>query len=582
MMDCNGWSPKYKSVAGPGFRMHCVDPRGKVGGDNTPWVFGGKTYHSNGRFMDNGHYVGHDEPSVKFISSSTNSGNTMTYFLKMPTEPAKPANASGTVIHYAELSPAPWFGLPMCDPWSYPQNPCKPDNDSNVGTNTANAAGSAFMELQLYPPGFPPFADSASCSATKWCAALTIDSLESKFNFADINANCEEPSNFAFLQTNGVPTGPPSPQHSDLATFTPNAHTLLISDGDVLRISITDPHAGFTTTITDLTTGQTGTMTASGKNGFMDTNYRNCKGRPWTFHAEFATAAPQNQVPWAALQGGVLMEQETGHSEVCASLTNRDPETFGSFKDKDIYDTCVGANNEGKHEVGEGGCNAKGICKNSTTEGTTGPIACPSDNDDSGQLCEFADGTCLPAGYRTVTIAGHAAREYSPVNWCQANRFQNGDLDFDGIPYQKGKWPDGSKNNPTSFRYAGPFDQAGNPYPKIQFETDIAGSEFLCNTFTGLNCDAPPLAAKFYPYWTLTNKAGQGIGNLFKAPDCIWNFGATIPGVTKFTFGGDAEYGVSAVSVFGGTLISSIRANPEVNPKYNCPALTAPVTLSRG
>jgi hypothetical protein len=575
MMDCNGWSPKYKSVAGPDFRMHCVDPRGKrPGPGNTPWVVGAKTYQSNGRFMDNGHYVGHDEPSVKFISSAANSGNTMTYIMKMPTEPSARANNSGTIIHYAELSPAPWFGLPMCDPGSYPQNPCTPDSDSNIGTNTANAAGSAFMELQLYPPGFTPFADDVSCSQTKWCSALTIDSLESLFNFKDINTSCEEPSNFAFLQTNGVPTGPPSPQLSDLATFTPNAHTLLIGDGDVIKLSITDPVSGFTATIHDLTTGQTGTMTASAANGFMNTNYKTCAGTPFTFHAEYATAAPQNQVPWAALQGGVLMEQETGHSEVCQSLTNKDPESFSGYVDKDVFDTCIGANNEGKTEVGEGGCNAKGICKNPTTEGTTGPIACPSNNDNSGQLCEYADGTCLPAGNRPVTINGHPGREFSPVNFCQDNRFQNGDLDFDGIPYQKGKWPDGSKNNPTSFRYAGPFDQAGNPYPKIQFETDIAGSEFLCNTFTGLNCDAPPLAAKFYPYWTLTNK--QSIGTLFKAPACTWNFGATIPGITKYTFGGDAQYGVSAVSVFGGTLISSIRANPEVNPKLNCPALTAP------
>jgi hypothetical protein len=575
MMDCNGWSPKYRTVVA-NFRMRCVDPRGKIGGAATPWVSGGRTYKSNGRFMDNGHYVGHDEPSVKFISSTPGTGNTFTYYLKMPVSPAKPPNSSGTVVNYAELSPAPWFGLPMCDPRSYPQNPCTPDSDSNIGTNTKNAAGSAFMELQLYPPGFPPFADSASCSATYWCAALTIDSLESKFNFADINPNCEEPSNFAFLQTNGIPTGPPSPQHSDLASFTPNSHTLRIHDGDVLKIAVTDPAAGFTTTITDVTTGQTGTMTASAKNGFMDTDLKNCKGVPFTFHAEFSTAKPQNQVPWAALQGGVLMEQETGHSEVCNSLIHRDAEVFGSFKDKNVYDTCVGANNEGKTDVGEGGCNAKGTCLNPTTEGTTGPIACPSDNVNSGQLCEFADGACLPAGHRTVTMFGHTLSEFAPVNWCQANRFQNGDLDFDGIPYQKGTWPDGSKNVPTSFRYAGPFDAAGQPYPQIQFETDIAGSEFLCNTFNGLNCDAPPLAAKFYPYWSMTNKAGQGIGSLFKAPDCIWNFGASIPGVTVDAFGKDAQYGVSAVSVFGGTLISPIRANPEINPKYNCPSLVSP------
>ena len=67
------------------------------------------------------------------------------------------------------------------------------------------------MELQLYPPGYTPFVDSESCSATKWCAALTIDSLECNFNFATCNANCDEPVNFAFLQTNGVPGRPAEP-----------------------------------------------------------------------------------------------------------------------------------------------------------------------------------------------------------------------------------------------------------------------------------------------------------------------------------------------------------------------------------
>ena len=66
----------------------------------------------------------------------------------------------------------------MCDPKSYPQNPCTPDSDTNTGLSDPNGAGSAFMELQLYAPGYTPFVDSESCSKTKWCAALTIDSLE--------------------------------------------------------------------------------------------------------------------------------------------------------------------------------------------------------------------------------------------------------------------------------------------------------------------------------------------------------------------------------------------------------------------
>ena len=66
-------------------------------------------------------------------------------------------------------------------------------------------------------------------------------------------------------------------------------------------------------------------MTASAANGFMNTNIADCSGTPFTFHAEYSTAKQPNQVPWAALEGGVLMQQEIGHSEVCNSVTNQDP-----------------------------------------------------------------------------------------------------------------------------------------------------------------------------------------------------------------------------------------------------------------
>ena len=182
------------------------------------------------------------------------------------------------------------------------------------------------MELQLYPPGYTPFVDSLSCSATQWCAALTIDSLACN-TAGTCNNNCIEPVNFAYLQTNGVPAGPPNPQQTDVSTFTPNGHTLKINGGDTLQVSITDPAQGFTTTIRDLTTHQTGFMVASAANGFADTNIGDCSGVPHTFHAEYSTASQQNQVPWAALEGGVLMQQEIGHAEVCSSVTNQDPFT---------------------------------------------------------------------------------------------------------------------------------------------------------------------------------------------------------------------------------------------------------------
>jgi hypothetical protein len=552
-LDCNGWSKAYKTVKKLAGDL-CTDPIKTVDGKGS-------------RFVDNGWYVGHDEPSVKFISSTPGSGNTMTYLMKVPVDPKVAPTASGSVTNYGQLSVAPWFGLPMCDPDSYPQNPCTPDSDSNLGgiTNPADA-GSAFMELQLYPPGYEPFVDSESCSVTKWCAALTIDSLECSFQFATCNPNCEEPTNFAFLQTDGVPAGPPSPQLADVSTFSPNSRTLLINQGDVLRISITDPAQGFTTKIQDLSTGQTGYMVASAANGFMNTNIADCSGTPFTFHAEYNTASIQNRVPWAALEGGVLMEQEIGHSEVCSSLANQDPfsESFAngqSFTDTDTYDTCDGGS-EGAGQTGEGPCAATStgvICQNAETQGPNGPQACPTDNADSGTLCEYADGFCFPQGARTAQVNGVNTTEWADANQCFADRYQNGDLDFDGLSYQRSAWPNGSPFHPTSAEYVGPLQANGQPYPQVQYESDIGGSSYLCNTNTGADCTVPPISASFYPYWSLS----PGLFPLGQTQtSCVWNFGGNLSNTLE-NFGGDAQYGHPDLTWYGGTSISPVEPNPE-------------------
>ena len=56
-LDCNGFSPIQQSVHPSGA---CTDIRG----------FAGVTNSNNwdGRFYDNGHYIGHDEPDMTFLS----------------------------------------------------------------------------------------------------------------------------------------------------------------------------------------------------------------------------------------------------------------------------------------------------------------------------------------------------------------------------------------------------------------------------------------------------------------------------------------------------------------------------------
>jgi hypothetical protein len=54
-IDCNGLSPIQTPVHPT---AACADPHGSY----------------EGRFYDNGHYIGHDEPSVRFISNAPGSG----------------------------------------------------------------------------------------------------------------------------------------------------------------------------------------------------------------------------------------------------------------------------------------------------------------------------------------------------------------------------------------------------------------------------------------------------------------------------------------------------------------------------
>ena len=75
-LDCNGLSPIQHPVK-PNFV--CADPRGS-------W---------NGRFYENGHYIGHDEPSMRFISNQPGSGNNVTFTERLPLEP----QALPTVAH---------------------------------------------------------------------------------------------------------------------------------------------------------------------------------------------------------------------------------------------------------------------------------------------------------------------------------------------------------------------------------------------------------------------------------------------------------------------------------------------------
>src|ERR1700751_384744 len=194
-------------------------------------------------------YVGHDEPSTVFYSNTPGSGNHMTYSMRLPHDPS-PADPNTPGKSYSfELNGSIWLGMALCATQSYPEqvSTCAPDSDSNIVDPAVSPKhpGTAFLELQFYPPGWVPWptwqvaVGAGACDPTKWCAAMNIFSLaEDPVAGTLLNPTCAahtgvEYVNFAFVTKNGVPTAPPNPIDSTTATFTPDPQRdLFMSSGD--------------------------------------------------------------------------------------------------------------------------------------------------------------------------------------------------------------------------------------------------------------------------------------------------------------------------------------------------------------
>ncbi|HLK72135.1 MAG TPA: hypothetical protein VKU77_00665 [Streptosporangiaceae bacterium] len=510
-LDCNGFSTAQKELRA----SLCTDISGNIKG----------AY--DGKYYDNRHYIGHDEPDTTFLSNAPGSGGNVTWTETLGRDPSgTPGNShpGSDLSKWFELSPAPWFSMALCDPNSFPGTPCTPNSDSNaptcVGVNcgpTTQGGGSAFMEMQLYPPGNAPFVDSESCDATHWCAALNIDSFTGTPT-ANANPACVEPVNFAFIQTNGVPAGPPSPQFANLTTFVPNGNTLLMNPGDTISVHMSDaPASGgghaFEVVINDLTTHQTGFMQASAANGFMTTSASNCAGNPFNFEPEYSTAGKNNIIPWAALVTNISTEFETGHFEACTSLSAPITNPLDANDTGGSFNQCNGPyENAGPPD--------------STTT-------------------ETGDAMCYPQGDTHPNYAGEGTSTAPvQVSHCQDNIFQNGDVNFDGTPYWK-EWPTGLRPNlnPSSFLERFPTTN-GRQYSQFFFQTDVALSEATCTPDTLSGCTVPPQGpGGFYPYWTALQAPGLGV--------CALEFGNVSGFGALNTFGKDAQYGTNQFPTLG-------------------------------
>jgi hypothetical protein len=481
-------------------------------------------YHSKEVFGD--HYVGHDEPSLLFYSNRPGSGNRMQYQGILPKEPP-PAAIPGRRFSFMNYI-AIWYGMILCDTQSYPlQNKtCTPDSDSNIRkAGDPSHPGAAYMELQLYPPGYVQQFDGSSCSATQWCVALTIDSLsKDPLTGKTLNTACEnkilggeEYVNFAYLTHNGTPQGPPNPlQFDPVKSGKPvPGKALFMNQGDHYTVTLHDTAHGLQTTVVDTTTHSSGTMTASAANGFGQIKYdpaKNgaCKMLPYDFHPMYSTSRPATTVPWAAATYNVAFDTEIGHFDFCKFATS-----YG------------------------GGCGvSEGVGRNVE----------PTDEDD-------------------VACFNGPASTLVRVNGCEGTN-----TGFDGTSYLN-SWPNGDTNmRPTPTIFTSPKTGASynRQYSQLAFNTDLPAVEFeTCDGIHPTGCTLIPTTdddtpAAFYPYYT----SGHALGG------CAFAIGQDVPGFTTNNYGKNAQYGHLQRVTYpkkGGGTETFINNFQRVLPNNPCP-----------
>ena len=217
-----------------------------------------------------------------------------------------------------------------------------PNSPNYIGKHPGNA----FMELQFYGPGYVPQFEGFGCTAHQYCAAMTIDSLSEDQNNGPAhngtpnNPDCndfvlggEEPVNWAYITKSGQSQAPANPlftgrlESPNFAAVDPNLQKdLFMNPGDRIRIHMHDTPAGFRVDMVDLTTGQSGSMTASIANGFGHILYQptstTCNEAPYAFHPEYSTANPRGNT-WSIHTYNVAMSDEIGHFENCLAIDSQ-------------------------------------------------------------------------------------------------------------------------------------------------------------------------------------------------------------------------------------------------------------------
>jgi hypothetical protein len=480
-------------------------------------------------------YIGHDEPAINFYSHVPGSGNSAIYLLTLPLDPPTPPIQDGGGTFNFQLHPSFWFGMNVCDTESYPEftKHCEPDTDENIFDSAdpnsprfiGKHPGTAFMELQFYPPGWvdsPQLIDPAN-----YFAALNIDSVGQSGATGIINnVDCQntvgiESVNFAVITRNGVPLTPANPLGVNFGRNNPDINNVLsMAPGDQILVILHDTPRGLEVILSDLTSGQTGRMVASARNGFGQILYQpaspTCNVAPYDFHPMYSTSTPHTRTPWSGGTDNTTFSDELGHFEFCDLA---DPNTLN----------CLVAGKQDRTGL---------------------------DADDT--ICLSPGGPFLP-GPPFIQVGGCI----------------NDESDFDGQSYVR-DWPGtladvrrDQQLHPQPIRFTSPLfiapDGSLQDFERVAFETDMPAFDPNCDTSTGAGCTVPAQGMAFYPFYTTSGAPGEV---------CRWQLGGDhIPG-TRRDFGGTptSAWGNLFTSIFqtgpnsAGSFITSFRNAVNENP----------------
>jgi hypothetical protein len=299
-----------------------------------------------------------------------------------------------------------------------------------------------------------------------------------------------------------------------------------MNSGDHLKVAMSDTPQGLRVVLNDVTSGKSGSMTASASNGFaqiqFDPTGTSCNAIPYNFHPMYSTASEQTRVIWAAHTYNIAFSDEIGHFEYCSGPKPIPSTPFG-VDSKGNPISCPAGNFE-ESAATRDDAEAKATTKE------------PTDGDDN---------FCFPASQALLV----------KISGCTDTN-----TGFDGLDYQP-VWPDGNTQlHPTPILFSSPltgrhFDVN---YTRTAFEADLPAIEpaSVCNHTTGVGCTLTPSTddnqpVAFYPFFSTVQQE----------ENCLWAFGNDLPGGTN-DFGRVAQYGTplkQSVLIFGGGGAARIR-----------------------